>query len=162
MRNISPEESGTWATLVKAARRQAGLSQDRLAKGFGGDRSTVWRWENSDQKPDSVAIAVRVADVLEIDRNVALRAAGFAVEEIPEVPESEDDKLVRSFGLDPNSRIVQRIMTGPWDTGMKKLMLKREREWVDRAEAERLGQLDLAEQLARRTGEDDGGVHQAA
>jgi len=149
MRNTSPRESGTWATFVREAREAALISQIELARRIGVERTTVWRWENKDQLPDTATVAASVARALKLDQDEALRLAGFTVGVPEPEPESDDDRLVRSFGLDPASRIVRKIMGGPWDTAMKRRMLRREREWADKAEAERLEQLDLAEEAYR-------------
>src|SRR4051812_18534502 len=68
---INPSaESSTWASLVRTHRQLARLSQEKLADEVGTARSTVWRWENSDQKPESYSMAVLVINRLHIDREV--------------------------------------------------------------------------------------------
>lgn len=156
MRNNPAVESGTWATLVKTHRRARNMSQQALADAAGCDRSTVWRWENTDQKPDSAAQALRVAEVLGIDRDTAMRATGFAPDdERPAEPELWT--YARSLGLDPHSVEVQTILGGRWAEDMQRRMLRQEREWQEADRRRRLDQIKLAEELyATTAGETDG------
>lgn len=81
MRNTAESSRGGWATFAKAARVSApggrGMSQSELARQLKVDRVTVWRWENGQQKPESVEVVVRFAEVLAVDLDEALAAAGL-------------------------------------------------------------------------------------
>lgn len=152
MRNTSQPDSGAWATFVTATRKHAGISQAELGRRSQVSRETVWRWETGRQKPENIDTVLLVAQATGWDEDDALRAAGLkAPDPMAPEPESAETQLVRSFDLDPGSAVVKKIMSGPWDLEMKKKMLRREREWVDRAEAERIEQLDLAEEAYRHS-----------
>ena len=77
MRNATEAERGAWATYTRAAREQRGMSQTALAQRTGIDRVTIWRWENSKQRPDDPDVIARWASALAIDANEAMAAAGL-------------------------------------------------------------------------------------
>lgn len=114
MRNdLTPR--GTWPAYVKAAREGAGLTKTELGRRVGVDRGTVARWESGQRKPDSPAVVATVADVLGLDREEALAAAGFrpgaaAPPEPTRAPDPELDRIRRSK-LSPagKARLIARI-----------------------------------------------------
>ena len=65
---------------------------------------------------------------------------------------------------------VAKILAGPFDDDMKRMMLDRELEWQMSAERQRADQIDFAAEIYRRTqppptqstGQDEDGVDQAA
>lgn len=79
MRNTPAPQRGIWATYVLAARKNAGprLSQAELARRLGVDRSTIWRWETGQSKPEDADIVAQLAEVLDLDLEEALAAAGL-------------------------------------------------------------------------------------
>jgi len=147
MRNIPPAESGTWATLVKTYREAAGVSQAALAEAVGTDRSTVWRWENRNQRPESYTLTKRVIDRLAIPREVGFAAAGYGDDEA----EPDPYAYVREMGLDPNNRIVRRILAMPGiSEELRMAALRRERELQLRDEQRRLEDLEWTLEQQRR------------
>lgn len=168
MRNNPEPESGTWASLVLETRKAAGLSQQKFGALIGVDRSTVWRWENWNQKPDSVEVVATFAEATGAHVAVAMQRSGYAAAPRPtadasSVPEPAIHAYARKLGLELHSPIVAKILAGPWDEGMMRFMLDRERQWQDAAIQQRIEQIEVTEEAYRRRGgEDAGGVHKAA
>src|SRR5690606_2516202 len=73
----------TWATYLSAARRAAGMSKSELAKVAQVGRATVFRWEAGESRPEQAEIVARVADVLGVDLDEALAAAGLRPSSAP-------------------------------------------------------------------------------
>ncbi len=77
VRNTSGPGRGRWAALVNQAREAAGLTKVALAGRIGVDRATVMRWEQGNTRPESADVVQRVADLLGLDLDDALMAAGL-------------------------------------------------------------------------------------
>ena len=97
-----------WPAYAKRAREAAvpKVTQSELARRMETDRSTVWRWEHGRQKPDTPDIVVRFADVLGLDREEALAAAGFRPDLAPPVSPKLDEEveLVLAAKVDEDTR----------------------------------------------------------
>lgn len=103
MRNTSGPGRGTWATYVQAAREHARLTKTELARRIGKDRATIGRWEDGKNRPEDADLVARFADVLGLDREEALAAAGLRPGiEPPAVPTVEVDEEVHLVRTDPN------------------------------------------------------------
>lgn len=118
------------------------MSQQALADALGVNKSTVWRWENESRAPESLDLAVRLADATRTPRDVAAAAAGFAMRD-----EAEDDLDPRLVGLDPNDPVVRHIMALEIDEDMRGYMLDRRRQILDLRRQQDLAEVDI---LARR------------
>jgi len=86
VRNTSGPGRDKWATLVERARTAAGLTKVALAGRLGVDRATVTRWEQGITRPESADVVQRFADLLGIDLEDALAAAGLRPTGEPERP----------------------------------------------------------------------------
>lgn len=98
----------TWAAYAKQARGAAvpQLSQSELARRLQTDRTTIWRWENGKQKPDSRDIVVRFADEVGVPRDEALAAAGLHPDLAPPPAPTLDEEveLILSADIDEDTR----------------------------------------------------------
>lgn len=117
MRNTSGPGRGGWATYVTAAREHALVSKAELARRVGIDRGTVHRWEAGQNRPDSAEIVQRVANVLNVDLDEALAAAGLRPGvEAPAQPTVDHDEELELVRTDPRLtddekvRIIQVIL----------------------------------------------------
>lgn len=142
VRNAPKQPTPTWQAFVLEARRLSGMSQQALADALGVNKSTVWRWENESRAPESLDLAVRLADATRTPRDVAAAAAGFAMRD-----ETEDDLDPRLVGLDPNDPVVRHIMALDIDEDMRGYMLDRRRQILDLRRQQDLAEVDI---LARR------------
>lgn len=135
-------KSDTWGTLVRRNRERLGYSQERLGELLGISKRTVGRWEKDQTRPESVDIAYAAARTLSVDTAPAMRLAGFA----PSAAESEAEDpyaFVREMGLDPDSRVVQRILNMEGiSEDLRMRALRRERELQLRDEQRRLEDLE--------------------
>lgn len=77
MRNTSGPGRGSWATYVRTARERARLSIAEFARQIGKDRGTVHRWESGKNRPEDPDAVAVVADILRLDLDEALAAAGL-------------------------------------------------------------------------------------
>lgn len=117
MRNTGGPQRGTWATYITTARERAALTKSELARRVGKDRATVGRWEDGKNRPDDADLVARVADVLGLDLDEALAAAGLrpgvTPPPTPTVEVDEEIDLVRTDKrLDPDMkrRIIALIL----------------------------------------------------
>lgn len=117
MRNTSGPGRGTWATYVRAAREHRGLSKAELARRLRIDRGTVHRWEVGQNRPESAETIADVADVLNLDVEEALAAAGLrpgvGAPAQPTVEVDEEVELVRTdprLTEDQRRRIIEIIL----------------------------------------------------
>jgi DNA-binding XRE family transcriptional regulator len=150
MRN-APSPRTTWKAYVLDARRTARLSQQALADALGVNKTTVWRWENEDRRPESLELAIKVADVTNTAREVAVVAAGFAM------PQAEFDP--RLAGLDPNDPIVRHIDGLNISEQRKQWMFDRRRKIL---EDRRRADLEEVQFLAEVEREEPPASHRAA
>lgn len=103
MRNTSGPGRDTWAAYIRAAREHARLSKTELARRVGKDRATIGRWEDGKNRPEDANLVVSVADVLGLDRDEALAAAGLRPGvEAPATPTVEIDEEIHLVQTDPN------------------------------------------------------------
>lgn len=108
VRNTDPAPRGEWGTYVRTARERRGLGQAALARLLGVDRATIYRWESKQQRPENVETVVSVAQVLALDVDEALGAAGLRVpaDVVPAEPYDEELELVRTDpNLDPEDKV---------------------------------------------------------
>lgn len=92
MRNTGGMNRGTWATYAQAAREGAGLSKSELGRRLGVDRATIHRWETGQTRPDVIDVVVKFADVLTLDLDEVVAAAGMSpTRQAPEKPTREPD-----------------------------------------------------------------------
>lgn len=155
VRNINPVESGTWATMVRDARAQLQLSQQALADRVGVDRTTVWRWENKNQRPDTLEIAERAIAVLNLNRDAALIATRYLTADPKAIVQPPPDPRLR--GLSPNDRVVQHIMTAPVTERQREVMLNRRRQQLAHRDAQDIAELQfwIESQGAQQDSDDD-------
>lgn len=117
MRNAEGQQRGNWATYAKTAREIAGLGKSELARRMGMDRGTVHRWEIGRTKPEDPEVVRAFAEVLGLDLDEALAAAGLrpgvAPPSTPTMEVDEEIELVRTDQrLDPDMkrRIIALIL----------------------------------------------------
>lgn len=93
VRNTSGPGRDRWATLVGRAREAAGLTKVAMAQRIGVDRATITRWEQGVTRPESADVVQRVADLLGLDLDEALAAAGLrpSEERPPQQPREPTD-----------------------------------------------------------------------
>lgn len=77
------------------------MNRTDFASAVGIGRTTAWRWENSDQRPENIRVVAQVAEVLGVDLDEALEAAGLRPAERP--PERPTDQQPP---LDPRVRML--------------------------------------------------------
>jgi transcriptional regulator with XRE-family HTH domain len=113
VRNTPGEQRNTWATFAKAAREGARMSQSELARRLDMERTTIWRWETGKQRPESADVVAAFADVLDIDLDEALAAAGLrpGATALAE-PTRERDEEIELVASDPDldDAMKQRII----------------------------------------------------
>lgn len=113
-----------WATLVRTGRVAARLSQQALADAIGASRWTILRWEGNTQKPENAEIVAKLANVIRVDFDRLMRAAGLALAESESAPKPDP----RLIGLDPNDRVVKAILALDVSEARKGRMLNRRRQ----------------------------------
>lgn len=104
MRNTSPRRRDTWATLVSTAREAAGLSKVELARRLNVDRATIGRWEQGLTRPEQADVVQRFADLLALDLDECLIAAGLRPAELRQAPPRE---------MDPDVLKLMRMLSDP-------------------------------------------------
>lgn len=99
VRNTSGPGRDRWATLVGRAREAAGLTKVAMAQRIGVDRATITRWEQGVTRPESADVVQRVADLLGLDLDEALAAAGLrpSEERRQQQPREQTDPDVLAF-----------------------------------------------------------------
>ncbi len=117
MRNTPGLGRGTWAAYVLTARERAGLTKSELARRIQKDRATVGRWEDGKNRPDDADLVARVAQVLGLDLDEALAAAGLrpgvTPPATPTMDLDEEIELVRTdpkLDEDMKRRIIALIL----------------------------------------------------
>lgn len=150
MRHMDEVGSDSWASLVRRNRERLQMTQQQLATALNLTRESIGRWESGKLRP-SYDAAVAAIRVLGIDREQGLGVAGYGS---ADGGEPDPYAYVREMGLDPNGRIVRRILsiTGISDD-LRMKMLRREREMQLRDEQRRLEDLEWVVEQQRR--EDD-------
>lgn len=118
------------------------MSQERLAEAVGVVLKTVYRWETRGSRPDSYETAAATIKVLGLDPASALRLAGFGRPGTDEEQEPDPYAYVREMGLDPNNRVVRRILALNVDDEFRMRMLRRERQLQLRDEQARLDDIE--------------------
>lgn len=137
MRNTPKPPTPTWKAYVLQSRASARLSQQALADALGVNKSTVWRWENEDRRPESIELAIRVADVTKTPRSIAVAASGLAL------AGDEEDADPRLVGLDPNHPVVRKIMALDVSEEMRGYMLDRQRQIEELRRQQDLAELEI-------------------
>lgn len=80
---MSPKPSNPrFADFFRARRAELGLSMQQIAERLDMTRSSVHQWENGENIPGAARLPM-VAEALEMRYEDFLRAAGFAVPELP-------------------------------------------------------------------------------
>lgn len=141
MRHNLPDVSDDWATLIKTHRLQNKMSQQRLADLTKVSRETVSRWETTKQTPENgetVDLVVKALPTL--DRETAFRAARLLPADPSDVPDPY--AYVRAMGLDPNGRVVRRILSLDLSDRVRMAALRREKELQVLEEQRRLEDLE--------------------
>lgn len=136
MRHTEEAESDSWGTLVRRHRERHQLTQQQLADRVGMTRESIGRHESGKLRP-SYETAVAIIRELGIDRDLGLRIAGYGHDAAPD-PYAH----VREMGLDPNGRVVRRILALDVDETFRMRLLRRERELQLRDEQQRLEDLE--------------------
>ena len=142
MRNAPKTPTPTWRAFVLEARTLARMSQQALADALGVNKSTVWRWENENRAPESLELAIRLADATRSSREVAAAAAGFAM---PDDSEEAPDPRLR--GLDPKDPVVIHIVNLDIDEEMRRFMLDYHRQKLALRREQDILEVDI---MARR------------
>lgn len=132
-------DGGDWATLVKTGRIAVGMSQQALADAVGVSRSTVVRWERNIQKPENAEVVAKVAEVIRDDYDRLMRAAGLALAGRGTAPEPDP----RLRGLDPDDRVVKRIMALDISEELRARALNRRRRILAEREQQDLDDLEF-------------------
>jgi transcriptional regulator with XRE-family HTH domain len=127
--------------LVRRNRERLQMTQQQLADALGVTRETVGRWENGKLKPGNIDTALAVIKELGVDRETGLQLAGYAPSDVEQ--HADPYSYVREMGLDPNSRVVRRILnlTGVTED-FRMRALRRERALQLRDEQARLDALE--------------------
>lgn len=127
MRNTSPPARGNWATYARVARESALLSKAELARRLNVDRGTIHRWETGSNRPESPDMVAAFAQVLGLDVDEALAAAGLrpGVEAPAEPTRERDEEL-------------ELILAAPVDDRLKMMMIERLRELRERDKQRRI------------------------
>lgn len=130
VRNTTGPGRGGWATYAKAAREGALVSQSELARRLGVNRTTIFRWEDGRARPDSPEAVRAFAEILGLDLDEALAAAGFKPgTTAPAEPTRERDEE------------VELILAAPVDDRMKQRMLERLFELRERDKQRRIEEI---------------------
>lgn len=114
MRNTSGPGRDIWATYVLIARERAGLTKSELGRRIRKDRATVGRWEDGKNRPGDADLVARVAEVLGLDLDEALAAAGLRPGVTPPpTPTMEVDEEIELVRTDPklDEDMKRRIIT---------------------------------------------------
>lgn len=114
------------------------MTQQQLAEALGLTRESIGRWESGKLRP-SYDAAVAAIRVLGIDREQGLAVAGYGADG---TAEPDPYAYVREMGLDPNNRVVRRILALDVDEEFRMRMLRRERQLQIRDEQARLDDLE--------------------
>lgn len=94
----------TWAAYVEELQRATGLTDRTMGERLGVDPSTVWRWRKGRQKPESLEAVQALADLLQLDIDEVLAAAGLKPGPPPEAPAPPPDPEVELIMSAPVSR----------------------------------------------------------
>lgn len=127
MRNTSGPARGNWATYARVARESALISKAELARRLKVDRGTIHRWETGSNRPESPDMVAAFAQVLGLDVDEALAAAGLR----PGVPAPAEPTRERD-------EEVELILAAPVDDRMKQRMLERLFELRERDKQRRI------------------------
>lgn len=130
MRNTSGPARGNWATYARAARESSLLTKAELARRLSVDRGTIHRWEAGANRPESPDMVAAFAQVLGLDLDEALAAAGLR----PGTPAPAEPTRERDEEL-------EMILAAPVDDRMKKRMIERLYELRERDKQRRIDEI---------------------
>lgn len=131
-----------WARYVRKAVEACDGNVSRLARRAEIGRSSVYRYLRDDGTKVTIGTATRIALAINDEPANAIKAAG--------------DLLDIGDELDPADPALKRINEGPFDAGMKELMIHQLR--VKRAELreiqikQEIDEIERAEQIWRKSG----------
>lgn len=154
MRPVGDHEQDTWGSLVLTNRRRLQMTQEDVAEKLGISVRGLSRWENDTAKPGTIDLARKAIKLLGIDANRGLWASGYGDDT---GDEPDPYAYVRAMGLDPNGRVVRRILSLDISQELRLEALKRERQLQLRDEQQRLDDLEWAlrqQRLDRGLGSD--------
>lgn len=139
MRNTEGPDRGAWATYAKRAREGAvpPINQSELARRLGVDRVTIYRWETGQQRPEKADTVKVFAQVLGLDLDEALAAAGLRPGvDVPTGPTREADEEEAIIRNNPTLSDEMKVQI------IKLMRDRRERERQQRiADAQRMVEL---------------------
>lgn len=149
MRHTRMPGGDTWGSQVAFHRERLQLTQQQAAERIGVTRKTISRWESGKFKPDTMEGAAHAARMLGIDFQLAMRLTGFS---LPETELVEDPYAwVRELGLDPESRVVRRILELPIPDELMLETLRQERENQIKDEERRLAGVEALGRALEQT-----------
>lgn len=118
MRNVPPAEGG-WASYVRAAREHAKLTRPALAVAMGVQRSTIYRWETTNTRPEQADVVARFARETGVNLDEALAAAGLR----PGVV-APDRPAQQELPMDPQVAELNRKLQDPETSDVEKQALR--------------------------------------
>lgn len=128
-----------WASYVKIARENAGMTRPVFARAVEVGRTTVWRWETGEQTPENAQVVVRVAEATGVDVDEALAAAGLR----PGV-DAPSEPANQATPLDPEVAELNRKLADPDISPEEKIAIRTmiryinaRRDWPEPDEPER-------------------------
>lgn len=108
MRQSTSPARSTWGTYISKAIDAAGISKAELARRVGTDAGTVFRWLSGKHVPERADVVARVADVLGLDLEEALAAAGMRPDAQPPA-----EPTAQTPPRDPEIAELERRMNDP-------------------------------------------------
>lgn len=130
-----------WGPYIADARKKRGMNRTAFADAVGIGRTTAWRWESSDQRPENVDVVLRVASVLGLDIDEALAAAGLSPDREPPEPQAQEPELdARALAIARDLQIISDRLYAPDLTDDERIQIETQLDML----------VDLARQVAGR------------
>lgn len=130
-----------WAAYLAAARARAGMTKAELARAANVGRATVFRWEAGESRPEQAEIVARVANVLGIELDEALIAAGLRPGEVaPNQPSTQTVLDPRARAIAESLQIMSDRLNDPSISNDERLLIEAQLDML----------VDLARQRAAR------------